>query len=341
MRTEPMMKQQQGLSLVELMIAITLGLVLMAGVVQMFVSSKTVYTTQQNMTRIQETGRLAIEFLSRDLRMAGNMGCFREDQVNKTKILDNPNLSIDGLYGNFKEFVRGYPSSSDLTGVQQAYLGKTAKADTNLLTVRYANPIPRIINAPNTNLTLQVYTADQVNSSNCVDGLCVGEAAVVSSCFKARLFKVSALSSSGTALTVSHADDWAIASSPGNSYSSGELLRMNAATYFIADGASGAPSLWLKLNEKPAVEILEGVEKVVYKFATYDNRVYRTADLLGVNDWAKITSVRIFVVTRSIDNNSVPEPQPYVLDGETTTPTDKYMRQVFTATVALRSASGG
>lgn len=332
---------QRGLSLIELMIAITLGLVLMAGVVQMFISSKTVYATQQNLTRIQETGRLAIEFLSRDLRMAGNMGCFREDPINKTKTLDNASLSISGLYGNFQQFVRGYSNQSILSAAENTYLGKTAVANTNLLTVRYANPQPRIINAQNTNTTLQVYTEDQVDASNCVDGLCVGDAAVVSTCFRARLFRVSGLSSAGTNLTVTHADNWAIATSPGNSYSSGELLRMNAATYFIANGASGAPSLWLKLNQKPAVEILEGVENVIYKYATFNNRTYRTADLVDANDWVRVTSVRIFVVARSIDNNAVAEPQPYVIDGVTTTPSDRYMRQVFTATVALRGANGG
>jgi type IV pilus assembly protein PilW len=36
--------KQAGLSLIELMISITLGLILMAGVVQMFVSSKSVFT---------------------------------------------------------------------------------------------------------------------------------------------------------------------------------------------------------------------------------------------------------------------------------------------------------
>lgn len=333
--------RQAGLSLVELMISITLGLVLMGGVVQMFVSSKTVYSTQQNLTRIQETGRLAIEFLSRDLRMAGNMGCFREDTVNKTKVLDNSGLAVNGLYGNFKEFVRGYSTESVLTAAQRTYLGKATSSGTSLLTVRYANPTPRIINAANTNTTLQTFTSDQVDATNCVEGLCVGDAAVVSTCFKARLFKVSALGSSGSNLTVSHADDWAIATSPGNSYSSGELLRMNAATYFIANGISGAPSLWLKLNEKPVVEVLEGVERIIYKFATYDNREYRLPAQMSASDWVKVISVRIFVVARSIENNSVPESQPYVVDGVTTTPTDKYMRQVFTATVALRGAAGG
>lgn len=333
--------RQTGLSLVELMISITLGLVLMAGVLQMFLSSKTVYTTQQNLTRIQETGRLAIEFLSRDLRMAGNMGCFREDTVNKTKTLDNSALVIGGLYGNFKEFIRGYSAESGLTTAQRTYLGKTTNPSTNLLTIRYASATPRIINGANTNTTLQTFTDDQVDASNCVEGLCVGDAAVVSTCFKARIFKVSALSSSGNNLTVSHADSWDIANFPQNSYSNGELLRMNSATYFVANNPGGAPSLWLKLNAKPAVEILEGVENITYKFATFDNRDYRSAENLTASDWARVISVRIFVVARSIDNNSVPEPQPYVVDGQTTTPTDRYMRQVFTATVALRGAAGG
>ena len=69
--------EQRGLSLVELMIAIALGMVLMLGVMQMFLSSRVVFSTQQGMSRIQETGRLAIEFLSRDIRMAAYYGCYR------------------------------------------------------------------------------------------------------------------------------------------------------------------------------------------------------------------------------------------------------------------------
>ena len=87
------------------------------------------------------------------------------------------------------------------------------------------------------------------------------------------------------------------------------------------------------------MEVLEGVEKVIYKFSTESNTSYR--DIAAITDWSEVNSVRIFVVARSIENNAVPESQPYVIDGDTITPdadaNDRYMRQVFTATIGLRS----
>lgn len=326
--------KQVGLSLIELMISITLGLVLMAGVVQMFVSSKSVFTTQQSMSRIQETGRLAIEFLSRDIRMAGFYGCFRP---NKDRKLQNDALVINSLYGNFGEAIRGYASGTALTTAQRAYLtGGTIQANTNVLVLRSASPTPRIINAPNTDTTLRVFST-QAKANGCVDGMCENDAAVASDCFRARVFQVRALTSAGSNLTIEHPDNWNLATDITASYSSGEVLPMNTTSYFIATGASGAPSLWQKLNQKTAVEVLEGVEKITYKFATESNATYRNVG--SITDWSEVNSVRIFVVARSIENNAVPEPQPYVVDGVTTTPAlpDRYMRQVFTATVGLRS----
>jgi type IV pilus assembly protein PilW len=311
----------------------------MAGVVQMFISSKTVFTTQQSMSRIQETGRLAIEFLSRDIRMAGFYGCYRPNPLDANKKLQNDALVINSLHGNFGEAIRGYASRDALTATQRSYLtGATILPNTNVLVLRSASPTPRIINAANTDETLQVYST-QAKANNCVDGLCENDAAVVSDCFRARVFKVSALSDSSPNLVISHADNWNVALNIAASFSSGEVLPMNTTSYFIATGASDAPSLWQKVNQKTAVEVLEGVEKVVYKFSTESNATYREAASLSAADWAEVNSVRIFVVARSIENNAVPEPQPYVIDGVTTTPVapDRYMRQVFTATIGLRS----
>ncbi|HEY7886274.1 MAG TPA: prepilin-type N-terminal cleavage/methylation domain-containing protein, partial [Cellvibrionaceae bacterium] len=78
----PSQQAQRGFSLVELMIAITIGLVLMTGVVQMFLSSKTVFSTQQGISRIQETGRMAMEFMAKDIREAGYQGCMSRMAIN-------------------------------------------------------------------------------------------------------------------------------------------------------------------------------------------------------------------------------------------------------------------
>ena len=49
-----MKRVQRGFSLIELMVAMVIGLVLMTGVVQMFLSSKQVFSTQQGISRVQK-----------------------------------------------------------------------------------------------------------------------------------------------------------------------------------------------------------------------------------------------------------------------------------------------
>ena len=69
-------RAQQGLTLVELMIALILGLVVIAGVIQIFMSGSASYKVQEGLGRTQENARFAEFFLSRVLRQAGRPWVF-------------------------------------------------------------------------------------------------------------------------------------------------------------------------------------------------------------------------------------------------------------------------
>ena len=56
--------RQHGFTLIEIMIALVLGAFLIGGVLQIFLSSKQTYRMQDNLSRIQENGRFAMEFIS-------------------------------------------------------------------------------------------------------------------------------------------------------------------------------------------------------------------------------------------------------------------------------------
>ena len=71
-------RQQAGLSLIELMIAITLGVMLVLGMVEVFGTTRAAYQTASSLSRLQEGGRFAMEFIRGDLRMGGQWGCFNE-----------------------------------------------------------------------------------------------------------------------------------------------------------------------------------------------------------------------------------------------------------------------
>ncbi len=66
---------QQGLTLIELMVALVLGLVLVGGVLNVFVANRETYRATENLTRIQENARTGFDFMARDLREAGQNPC--------------------------------------------------------------------------------------------------------------------------------------------------------------------------------------------------------------------------------------------------------------------------
>lgn len=65
----------RGLTLVELMIALLLGLLLTAGIIHVFIGTQQTNRTQEAMSSVQETGRFALDILARDVRQAGYGGC--------------------------------------------------------------------------------------------------------------------------------------------------------------------------------------------------------------------------------------------------------------------------
>lgn len=66
---------QRGVTLVELMIAMVLGMLVAAGIITVFISTSNSNKAQMQLARLQEEGRLAITRLSADLRMANGQFC--------------------------------------------------------------------------------------------------------------------------------------------------------------------------------------------------------------------------------------------------------------------------
>ena len=94
---------QNGIGLVELMVSITIGLIIMSGVVAIVGNSKTQFLQEEDISFIQENARFAIDQLSYDIRMAGYFGCNTQGEL--TNSMDDstlPNnwfLSSNGIRG--------------------------------------------------------------------------------------------------------------------------------------------------------------------------------------------------------------------------------------------------
>jgi len=86
----------KGFSLVELMISLVLGTVVMAGVAQLFVANSEAYNLLEGQSRMQESGRISLDFIGRNVRLAGYRGCFsRNDELRSTVEVNNIPYEFD------------------------------------------------------------------------------------------------------------------------------------------------------------------------------------------------------------------------------------------------------
>lgn len=67
-------RYSQGFSIVEMMVAMVISLILLAGIAQIFMSSRQSFTIQNTLGRQQENGRYASDVIAQDLRRTGYWG---------------------------------------------------------------------------------------------------------------------------------------------------------------------------------------------------------------------------------------------------------------------------
>jgi type IV pilus assembly protein PilW len=75
-------QRQRGVTLVELLISLALGLAVLVGLSAVYVAAKQSFRFQETGGRMQEDAMFAMETISRELRMAGFAGCRGVEKIN-------------------------------------------------------------------------------------------------------------------------------------------------------------------------------------------------------------------------------------------------------------------
>jgi Tfp pilus assembly protein PilW len=138
------------------MVAMALGLLLMTGVIQVFLSSRQTYAANEAMGRLQENGRFALEFIARSARLAG----YTEPVFEGGKPLALVRPSCTGLPGTIPVELcasTGSGSASDSVafvfqppftdGVRRDCLGNTI-TENNMLLISHYSIIPATATTP-------------------------------------------------------------------------------------------------------------------------------------------------------------------------------------------------
>lgn len=219
--------RHHGFTVIELLIALALGLLVVAGIIQLFVGNSRTYEIVHAQSRLQENARFAFEFVSRAARSAGYFGCAPEDanvarqltgnwpvipEYNMTEAVDGWESNGDGTF--VPDDLTTLPRSEggvnvnvhiDGTGIDRAELADAA----DIL-------VFRAMERPATRLaaTLQPTADPVVSTPGGAPAFAVNDVVLIADCEQASLFRVTGISTTADETTL----QWSTAASAKPAY---------------------------------------------------------------------------------------------------------------------------
>ncbi len=266
---------QRGLTVVELMVAVTISLVLLAGLIQILASSRQAYRVQEAASRLQENGRFAVDFLARDLRMADFWGCV-PDLSEVTNNLPPPpatgyiNFGAGGIGGT-----NGASGAPDSVTIREAYAGS----------IRVTG-----VSGP-----ASIPVASTANLQH-------NEVVIVSDCSHADVFRITNTDPVTTPLIPN-------TNLSKNYNTDAQVYQARELTYSVGANADGDPVL--QRNDGGGnVDLVEGVEdmQIVYGEDTDGDGAPNRYVPIGTAglDLTRVVSLRVTLTVRSLEDNIVP-----------------------------------
>ena len=324
--------KQHGFTLVELMIALVITLILMAGISQVFLSSKKSFTIQDTLARQQENGRYVLDTLGQDLRRAGYMGSLEGVAVaggTEGEVTENGTCAgNDNTWGRMlgsRVYGMNDTNTSHLSGATYACIPSADHLRGDILVVRYQAP----------------WIVGGLTSPNFEDD---------------RLYLRSSLN---TATLFKGRDE----ANPGNGIAGGgRTSAVVARAYYVGPSASGTcegaavPALFresLDANGRPvAEEIAYGIDNFQVRYGVDlngDGSVEQYFDagapeLNTVNEWGGVIDAQIWVLTRSecpetgFDNTGTTFSMGDIDYDPADTAGRGYRRQLYQTTITLRNS---
>lgn len=368
---------QRGVSLVELMIALAIGTVLVLGLVQVFSASRAAYQMSEGMSRVQENARFAMDFLQRDLRMAGHFGCVN-DQAHFVQDPGEPRdrtLSVSSL--DFSVSIQGYEAADtspgdtlevgDLDGwsAPPISLNPVPVAGSDMLVLRYLSPLASPVTEIGISSPASLTILPEFWSNLTTDGVANPTLFGIADCSQADIFSGTGDGASGLITA-----DAAVIAELGdryNPYPAGQtrLYRANSIVYYVGVNAStGEPGLRRARADSSGAysvneELVEGVESLQLLYGRDETTNISsstppvgnitsldTAAALGVDpaQWRRVGLVQVGMLVRSPDravaseaDTAVANPRVLGVEFEPADVNDTRYRATYEATIAVRN----
>lgn len=309
-----------GLTLVELMIAMMLGLLVVGSASAIFISNRQTYRATEGLGRVQENGRMAFELLSRDLREAGGTPCGnaeRQEPLKIVNILTNPTTR---WWTNWNNGITGYEAA--IPGGSPA--NRVAGSDAIDLMGGDSSSSAIVASHDTLATSITLNTADH--------GFSPSDLAVICDWSQASLFQVTGVagnvllhSNSGSPGNCSKGLGYSSPATcsvngkvkqfgpiPADANASATVIRMQPMRWFVGTAPGGGNSLFrstvvntggvLTVRDQ---EIAQGVNDMELQYLLEGATGYVDATAIPANRWNDVTAVRVTLDMLSADGAGV------------------------------------
>lgn len=330
---------QSGATLIELVVALTVGSFIIAAVIQVYLGSVEASRFQTAQARVQETGRFVIQKLAEDIRGVGYQGCNR-NAVNPTRSENIVEGQTKADY--FDRPLRGYTADSSKLPDALDDAQPSPSPDTEILVARttVAGDQVNITGNPS-GKNIQVSDAGPISK---------GDVVMATNCQSTTIFQVTSQGANGGSLTYGSGGSV----SPGNekkadiNLADGSVYRSRTFAYYIGndDGAALyraeiSPDAKTAKTEKMA----SGVARLAFEYGvdnTYDATIDKYKSVDQVTSWDNVLAVKASIIAASNQKNIIETDSAQQIEfppgsTETVEYSDKRLREAFTTVVQLRN----
>ncbi len=332
---------QRGLTIVELMVGLALGLFLLGGVLQIYLSSNQTYRSTDALSRMQENARFAMDFLQADIREAGYKGACGRGQPLKNH-LDQSSPDYNDKLFNLNDGILGWE------GANGGFTLSSYRAGTDTILLKHAATLTGVTGSGN----------PPVNSNGAVIGvngggqIPKGTILLVSDANGCELFQ-RMNQGNGSLNKEGNSEE------PGNTgekfsphYGEDlEITTFQSAIYYISQPIGGLPSLNRNTYNNGNATLVDGISDLQVCYGIDNDNAAGVDDYVkadAVTDWENVIAARVTVVAISPQANVATEAVTVRFadcDGnEVSRSSADYpelaqgrLAQAFTSTIALRN----
>jgi type IV pilus assembly protein PilW len=223
-----MRKSMAGFSLIEMMIAMVLGLIVLGAAIAVFQSNQRTYSANQGLNRIQENARVAYEMLSRDIRSVGSSACSNEALV----------MGTDATSTAFKAPITGTASTLTVTSADDLSY-RVSAATASSVTLTESTPV-----------------ASDIFKTNDIVMVCNG----------AMIGFVKVASTSGQVVSFASALQFDPTDTTNAAAGSIAIARMRSTNWYVAANPRGGNSLYVQRFGAAQEEVADGVQSIALTY---------------------------------------------------------------------------